>query len=136
MAHELSPEKYNELLSKALMMPQFIRKNNLGQPLVKTVIKFIKGKNLTTELREQIKGKIHEHDKYKVEFKEPVCVDHKENIIKIFRKEGQKGVDAYIEFFAAEFEAAKKEAAKKEAAELDAAKKEKEANASPLKIVK
>jgi len=135
MKYEITPEKRQELTGLALMMPEFSRKNNLGQPLEKTIFKFIKGKNLTEDLKKQIKGKIDLNGRYKVGFTKPLLVNHHQNIFKIFEQEGQTGVDIYVKFFKDEFEAAKIKAA-----ELDAEAAKKKADetqeVNTLKIVK
>jgi hypothetical protein len=87
--NKLTDEKASELKKLCIGLGMFQRRNNLGELMFKTEKPVCIGE-------EVIGGK-----KYKKmrEMRVPIMVDHYENLVKIWRKDGQDGIDYYIKFF-------------------------------------
>jgi hypothetical protein len=110
--HKITPEVYKELITQAKALPKFQRTDNKNQLMFRYETKRKKGSELTEQERTLFPDEnIRANVRYPILYKWPVMVNHEENIINIYKKEGRPGVNAYVEFFQAEYEKAQKLAA-------------------------
>lgn len=93
--YKLTPEVYKtiKLISKSLPVCQ--RKDANGNLMWRTISKFD-----GTEHFQQGIGKIPRSFTKKIRTgKEPILVNHEINLVEIYQKDGQNGVDSYVKFF-------------------------------------
>lgn len=85
-----------ELTALAKSMPAFERLDEDKQPMYEIEKKVMMGADIPEADRPE---KFDPKKKYKYSIKVPVMVDHKQNLFKIYKEEGQDGVELYVKFF-------------------------------------
>jgi hypothetical protein len=96
---KLTPEACKMINGLLKILPQFQRRNEKGDLMFRANTKLVQGKDLPQGTILNGGEKINKDKMYVQRFKEPILVNHSVNLYEIYQKDGQTGVDAYVNFF-------------------------------------
>ncbi|MCE3278016.1 MAG: hypothetical protein K0S44_207 [Bacteroidetes bacterium] len=97
--NKITPQVYKTLVETAAKLPPFQRKDKNGNLLWRAASRFVKGSELTQKVTADGKA-IKPDEMYVQQGRQPLLVNHQVNLIEVYMKDGQPGVDEYVDFFA------------------------------------
>jgi len=92
----ITNKKLNQLTIIASALPKFQLKNADGTKMFHSAQKVIAGKDLTKEYRKKLGDEYFPDKNFIIKYQEPTLMNHKQNLIEAYQKNGDIGVEDYV----------------------------------------
>lgn len=98
--YKITPQVHKQIIETAKTMPAFQKYTKNHKPLFRVLTRVVKGVDLPEENRPK---DFSITKTYIQKYSEPILFNHEVELIEVYRKNGQKGVDGYVKYFMDKF---------------------------------